>query len=241
MKNIIVKTILVVAMIVSFPLMVWAEKNPTDPLYDDKTRARMGEIKDETRFHKAVDESAKVYRLIVKGEQGQVPKEIVDNARCIAILPNVFTGALIVGGTGGNGLVSCKADRSGWSQPAAISLRQGSIGLQAGAKSADLVMFMLSEEAESALKSGKLSLGADISAVAGRYDASVDTTKAGVVVYSHAEGAFAGASVTGSQIAIDKKALQDYYGKNVDPVDLLVGKVSPDADGYANKLTSLFP
>ena len=208
---------------------------------DQTLRARMGEAREHTQFHKMVDQSAEVYSAIAKGPQGEVPRSVISNTRCIAVLPNVITGALVVGGTHGAGLASCKDNGNNWSQPAPISLNQGSIGLQAGVKSADLVLFFQNKEAVRALKRGEFTLGTDISAVAGNYDSKLDTSTAGVVVYTRAEGLFAGASVNGSKIGKDKDVLESYYGKKADYSALLEGQNSPDSSGYTQRLTKLLP
>jgi lipid-binding SYLF domain-containing protein len=208
---------------------------------DQSMRARMGDVKDPSRFQAMINESAEVYDAIAKGAHGEVPMSVLNNARCIAVLPNVVTGALLVGGTYGEGLASCKDSSNVWSQPAPISLKQGSFGLQAGAKSADLLFFFQNKEAVQALKRGNFALGADVSAVAGSYEANVDTSNAGVVVYSRTEGVFAGASVNGAKIGKDQKDLNSYYGRKVDYRNLLEGKVTPDTTGYTDKLTRLFP
>lgn len=234
------KIALILALALSSPLMAQAEDLRV-PNQDQSMRASLGEIRDQTNLHKMVDETAAVYAAIAKGSQREVPASVLKNTRCIAVLPGVMTGALIVGGTHGTGLVSCKDSDSKWSQPAPIAINQGSIGLQAGAKSADLALFFQSKESVQALKRGDFTLGTDISAVAGKYDTSADTSGAGVVVYSRTEGVFAGASINGSKISKDQSELASYYGKKVEYAALLEGRESPDISGYAQKLTNLFP
>ena len=228
------------AFVISCPLLARAEdvqaKNETQ-----ESRARMAEVKDRADFTKLVDQSAEVYGAIAKGPQGEVPSSILKNARCIAVLPNVVTGALVVGGTHGSGLATCRDSNNGWSQPAAISLSQGSIGVQAGAKSTDLVLFFQNDNAVKALKRGNITLGTDASAVAGNFDKAVDFSNAGVVVFSRTEGLFAGASVNGSRIGKNQDDSASYYGKNVDFTALLEGRQSPDSSGYTQKLTKLLP
>lgn len=208
---------------------------------DPAVRARMADVKESSSFQARVDEASEVYDAIVKGSHGKVPESVLKNSRCIAIIPDVVTGALLVGGSHGEGFASCKNVNDVWSHPAPISLNQGSIGLQAGAKSADLVMFFQSKDAVSALKRGNFTLGSDISAVAGSYESNVDTSNAGVVVYSRTEGVFAGASVNGSKIGKDEDDLQRYYDKKVNYTALLEGTESPDTSGYSQKLIKLFP
>lgn len=234
------KIALLAAILVCCPMIVRAEdshvKNQTET-----TRARMGEMTDQARFHKIIDQTAEVYAAIAKGPHGEVPASTLKNARCIAVLPNVLTGAIVVGGSHGEGLASCVDSSGSWSQPAPISLNQGSIGLQVGGKSADLVLFIQNNDAVKALKSGEFTLGADVSAVAGNYDSSVDTSTAGVVVFTRTAGLFAGAAVNGSKIGRDKDELAKFYGKNTDYTALLEGRESPDNSGYTKNLTRLFP
>lgn len=220
------------------PMMANADDKRTQE-QDAATRARMADVSATTSFNTLVDQSIEVYSAISKGSQGEVPAKIRNDAKCIAVIPNVVTGALVVGGTHGDGLVSCRT-ASGWSQPSAVSLNQGSLGLQAGAKSADLVMYFENQASVDALKRGKFTLGADVSAVAGNYDSSLVTPASGVVVYTRSSGAFAGAAVNGSQVALNDADNQAFYGKAINHAELLDGKITPDTSNYATKLTRLF-
>ena len=227
----------------SCPLVSFAQ-SPIALKQEETARARLGEQaqKDQVRFRRMIDVTAEVYEGIAKGAHGEVPATVLKNARCIAVLPNVITGAFVVGGTHGEGLASCKIENgTQWSQPAPITLNQGSIGLQAGAKSADLVLFFQSKDAVQALKRGNFSLGADVSAVAGNYDSNVDTSNAGVLVYTRTEGLFAGASVNGSNVGSDQDDLERFYGKKIEYRDILESRETPDSSGYTTKLTKLFP
>ena len=233
------KIALLFALVMTGPMVCVADTQQA--LNQDQTNERITELKDEARFHQMVDSASEVYESIVKGAHGQVPATTLNHARCIATLPNVLTGAIIVGGAHGQGLASCKDDSGRWSQPVSVSLNQGSIGLQAGAKSTDLVLFFQTKEAVRALKSGKFNLGADVSAVAGKYDSKVDTANAGVVVFSRTEGAFAGVSVNGSVVGRDQDELASYYGKKVDYTEILEGRENPDSAGYTERFTKLLP
>ena len=211
--------------------------HPSDP----EPRARMGEIKENMEFHRMIDSAAEVYISIAKGKHGEVPLRVLEKARCIAILPNVVTGALVIGATHGTGIATCKNSDNAWSQPASISLNEGSIGLQAGAKSTDLVLFFQNNLAVKALKSGNFALGTDVSAVAGKYDSKIDTSTASVLVYARTGGLFAGVSVNGSKISQNRENIKTYYGRDADFSDLLEGKESPDSSGYSRKLINLLP
>jgi lipid-binding SYLF domain-containing protein len=222
------------------PLMLRAEEHQS-ARQGEAMKASLGDISEQSHFRKLIDEASDVYGSISKGPKGGVPRNVLDNARCVAVLPGVMTGALIVGGTHGEGIASCKAANGTWSQPAPISLNQGSIGLQAGVKSTDLVLFFQTRDAARALIRGNFALGADISAVAGEFDSSIDTKNAGVIVYARTEGMFAGAAVNGSKIGKDTKELAKYYGKNADYRAVLEGRESIDDSGYTNRFTNLLP
>jgi lipid-binding SYLF domain-containing protein len=204
-------------------------------------RARLADGQQHSSFQMMIDDAAELYRKVVSGPQGEVPDSVLDNARCIALLPGVVTGAFVVGGTYGDGLASCKNENGTWSHPAAITLSKGSIGLQAGMKSADLVLFFQTEQAAQALKRGELTIGSDISAVAGKYGSELNTSGAGVVAYTHNRGLFAGASINGSKIGKNQSDLESYYGKKVDFTGVLEGRELSETTSSSRKLTSLFP
>src|SRR5262249_26055645 len=60
-----------------------------------------------------------------------IPKELLDRAEAIAVFPGVVKAAFIVGGRGGQGVISRRV-KGGWSAPAFFNLSGGSFGLQVG-------------------------------------------------------------------------------------------------------------
>ncbi len=236
-----IRATLISTLVLCLPSIGYAEDLSGDEL-DDAVRAKMTDIRDsEAEFHNMVDRTSEVYSAIVKGVHGEVPAQVLRNARCIAILPGVLSGAVVVGVTHGEGLASCKDNKGSWSQPAAISLNQATIGMQAGAKSTDFVLFFQTEESATAFKNSEIVIGTDVSAVVGTYDSEIDTSKAGMLVYSQTKGAFAGISLNGGTLRESTKNTESYYGKKVDYIALLEGREMPDESDYTNKLTSLFP
>ena len=82
-----------------------------------------------------------------------IPEEVLNDAKCIAVVPDMAKGGFIVGGEHGRGVVTCRTAH-GWSAPAFISIGGGNIGFQAGAQSVDLVMLFMNDKGvqESALE-----------------------------------------------------------------------------------------
>ncbi len=155
-----------------------------------------------------------------------VPKDVLDGAKCVAVIPKLIKGAFIVGGEHGTGVATCKTANNRWSAPAPFSVSGVSWGPQIGGKSTDLMMFIMNDQGMTGLLKGHIKLGADVSAAAGPVgrSASADAGyKAGVLTYSSSKGAFIGASLNGAELQQDNKATKDWYGKEVSFKDILEG------------------
>lgn len=169
-----------------------------------------------------------------------VPNQVLEGAKCVAVIPKLVKGAFVVGGEHGKGVATCKNGASGWSAPAPFSISGISWGPQIGGKSTDLMMFIMNEEGMNGLMHGHIKLGADVSAAAGPVgrSASADAGyKAGILTYSASKGAFIGASLNGAELSQDKKMTQDLYGSDVPFSDILQGKVqakTTDARDFVN-------
>ena len=74
-----------------------------------------------------------------------IPEEVLNGAKCIAVVPDMAKGGFIVGGEHGRGVVTCRTAH-GWSAPAFISIGGGNFGFQAGAQSVDLVMLFMNDK-----------------------------------------------------------------------------------------------
>ena len=177
---------------------------------------------------KELDFAAHVLHEMVSSNQ--IPRSLLSQAKCIAVIPDLTKAGFIVGGKHGKGVVSCRTS-SGWSAPAFISMSGGSVGLQAGAAHQDIVLLMNPQGAEE-LKSGHWDFGAGVAAAgpSGGADANATTGwKAPVLSYSNSNGAFAGADVGGSKLGADEDAIKDVYGKDKSFQAILDGQVQPPA------------
>ena len=79
---------------------------------------------DINRTHKA----AEVFKEIMNTPDKGIPRDLLDSAKCIAIIPGDVKFAFIFGGNYGRGLATCRTDH-GWSSPIFIAgrWRQGGI------------------------------------------------------------------------------------------------------------------
>ena len=72
--------------------------------------------------------------------ESAIPDKLLDEARAVVVVPDTIKAGLIIGGRRGHGLMSVKSPDGTWSSPSFVSLTGGSIGLQAGVQSADVVL-----------------------------------------------------------------------------------------------------
>jgi SH3 domain-containing YSC84-like protein 1 len=178
--------------------------------------AQSPRLKDEA---KQSEKAAKVFREIMDTPDKGIPGELLDDAECVAVFPDVIKAGFIVGGCGGRGVASCRTAR-GWSAPAFFNLGGGSIGLQIGAQSTDFVLLFMNKQGLNSLLSDKFEIGADASVAAGpvgrQAGASTDVKlEAQILSYSRSKGLFAGVELKGVVINSDKGDMRDVYGEGV--------------------------
>jgi hypothetical protein len=117
---------------------------------------------DAARSQKA----AQVFKAIMDTPDSTIPQDLLEKAKCIAIIPGDKKFAFIFGGSYGRGLATCRTEH-GWSAPMFLALDGGSVGYQIGGSSTDVVMLFMNEHALHSLLSDKFKLGADASVAAG--------------------------------------------------------------------------
>jgi len=158
-----------------------------------------------------------------------IPQDLLDNARCVVVLPSVLKAAFVVGASYGRGAMVCRTgkDFSGpWGSPAMYALEGGSFCLQLGAEATDFVFLVMNDRGASSLLHTKVKLGADASAAAGPKgrSAEADTDaymRAEILSYSRARGAFAGISLDGSTLRPDGEANRKLYGTSVSAAKII--------------------
>lgn len=152
-----------------------------------------------------------------------IPKDLLDRAECVIVLPGVKKLALGVGGSFGRGAMTCRSGAhftGPWGPPAMYALEGANIGFQLGGQETDFVLLVMNPKGALSLLSSKVKLGADASAAAGPKGrtAEADTDivmKAEVLSYSRARGLFAGISLEGSTLRSDGGANENLYGRTL--------------------------
>ena len=99
-----------------------------------------------------------------------IPKDLIDKAECVIVLPSVIKFAIGFGGSYGRGVMTCRSgeDFSGpWSAPSMMALEGGSFGLQLGGQATDFVLLVMNQRGADSILTSKVKLGADVAAAAG--------------------------------------------------------------------------
>ena len=174
--------------------------------------------------------SVDVLHAIMATPDKGIPEEVLSNAKCILVVPDLIKGGFIFGGKHGRGVASCRTS-DGWSAPAFVSVGGGSWGLQIGVEGVDLVMLVMNEQGFQHLLSSKFQLSGEGSAAAGPVGrhASAGTDwkmNTQMLTYSRSRGAFAGLTLEGAVVQQDNDSTRAIYGKHMMFRDILSGKAS---------------
>lgn len=171
---------------------------------------------------KRLNEAAVVFSEIMATPDRSIPRDLIEKAHCIVIVPELKTAAFVVGGKYGKGFISCrKAAGAGWSAPGAVRIEGGSVGFQIGGSSTDVIMLIMNERGADKLLSNKFTLGAEASVAAGPVGrtaaAQTDAQmRADILSWSRSQGLFAGVALEGATLRQDLDDNAALYGKKLE-------------------------
>jgi SH3 domain-containing YSC84-like protein 1 len=184
-----------------------------------------------------MDHAGAVLHEVMAAPDKGIPEEVLEHAKCVAVVPHLLKGGFVFGGENGRGVATCRT-ADGWSAPVFFAITGGSWGLQIGVEGVDLVMIIQNERGMKQLLSSKFELGADASAAAGPVGrhASANTDwkmDAEILTYSRARGAFAGLTLNGASIRRDNDSTEAIYGRDVSNHRILSGEVAMPASAHS--------
>ena len=177
---------------------------------------------EHTREQKRLSACGQVFKEIMDIPDG-IPKDLLNKAECVIVIPSVLKFAFGVGGDFGRGAITCRTGQhftGKWSAPALFALEGANIGFQIGGEATDYVLLVMNPRGANSILSSKVKLGGDASAAAGPKGrtAAADTDivmRAEVLSYSRARGLFAGVSLEGSTLRSDGSANRKLYGRSL--------------------------
>src|SRR6201984_3698593 len=193
----------------------------------------------EGREQKRLEACGEVFKEVMDIPDG-IPKDLLNKAECVIVMPTVLKFAFGVGGDFGRGAITCRTGEhftGPWSAPAWFALEVGNIGCQLGGQATDFVLLVVNPKGAESILGSKVKLGADAAAAAGPKGrtAAADTDivmKAEVLSYSRARGLFAGISLEGSTLRSDGSANRKLYGRDLSAKEIVrEGKGGVPASG----------
>ena len=181
-------------------------------------------------------DSGKVLTELTNAPDQGIPENVLAEAKCVAIVPDMVKGGFVVGAQHGRGVATCRASNS-WTAPAFFTLTGGNWGAQIGAESVDLVMLFMNEQGMNQLLQSNWKIGGEASAAAGPVgrEASANTDwklRSQILTYSRTRGLFAGLTLNGANVRQDDDSTRAFYGKDYDFRTLLTGKVPAPAQAH---------
>lgn len=199
----------------------------------------------QNKEQKRIQASAQVLSGFGKMKES-IPSRLLELTQGIVIVPKLINAGFVIGGKRGRGIAMVKRADGSWSNPVFITITGGSVGLQAGVQSTELVLVFTHASSLTAIKKSSFTLGGDLSIAAGPLGRSsaVNTDyklDAEVYSYSRSKGLFAGLSVNGASLEIDVAANAVVYGKDMDVAEIFASEGDPDDEigGLKSALTQM--
>ena len=185
------------------------------------------------------NDASRVLSEILRIPEDSIPSKLLSEAQAIAVIPDVVKAGFVIGGRRGKGLIAVRGTDGTWSNPSFMILTGGSIGFQAGVQSADVILVFRNGRGVDSIVNGKFTLGGDASVAAGPIGRSAQAStdeqlKAEIYSYSRARGLFAGISLDGAVMQIDKKANAAVYGRDATSRMILEGRAAKPSDAVVS-------
>ena len=171
-----------------------------------------------------------------------IPRDLLQKAHCIVIVPGMKQAALGIGGKFGRGYVACRQNRANWVGPAAIRVEGGSVGFQIGVSNTDIVMLVMNDSGMRRLLEDQFTLGSEATVAAGpvgrQTSASTDVQmSAEILSWSRSKGLFAGIALHGATLRQDIDVNEALYGSRLTNEIILSGE-RPAVTGGMGSLTA---
>jgi lipid-binding SYLF domain-containing protein len=180
-----------------------------------------------------IESAEEVLQEVMQSPDRGIPRDLMQRAHCVGIVPSLKRAGFIVGAKYGKGIVTCRtAEGSGWSAPSTIIIEGGNIGLQIGLGETDVVFTVMNASGENRLMKDKFTIGGEAAAMVGPLgrDTQAQTDvlmRAEILSWSRSRGVFAGVNLDGASLRADNDDNEALYRSRVRQQELLHGHVAP--------------
>ncbi len=197
-----------------------------------------------TEQEQRVADATDVLDQLLRIPEQSIPPALLARAYAVAVVPNVLKAGFGLGFRRGKGILVVRNADNTWSNPAFISLTGGSLGFQIGAQSTDIILVFKTRKGVENITNGKLTLGADAAVAAGPVGRSTSAAtdiqfKAEVYSYSRNRGLFAGVSLEGAGVSMDRISNAAFYGSSSMTPEQIFASSGDTAPAVANNFLQL--
>lgn len=182
---------------------------------------------------KRLEQAAIVFSEVMATPDKGIPRDLLEKAHCIVIVPGLKQGAFIFGGKYGKGYLACRNQSgAGWSAPGTVRIEGGGFGFQIGGAETDTIMLVLNESGANKLLSSKFTLGGQGVVAAGPIGRSATAQtdalmRAEILSWSRTRGVFAGISLEGATLRQDLDDNAVLYGQRLENRQIVRDGIAP--------------
>ncbi len=163
-------------------------------------------------------DAARILNQMAADPNSGVPLELLRRSEGVILVPTMLNAGFVVGAKFGRGVFLVRDSKGRWGNPVMIDVAGGSFGLQAGAQATELLMVVRKQDTVARLLAGKgkITLGVDAGVAAGPSGTALGAEtdiemRAEILSYARSRGLFAGASLGGARIWVNRSANGAYY------------------------------
>src|SRR5579863_643487 len=181
-------------------------------------------------------EAASVFSEIMTAPDKGIPRDLLEKAHCVVVVPGLKKGAFIFGAKYGKGFIVYRKGARSWSAPAAVRVEGGSFGFQIGGSETDVVLLVMNDRGADRLLSSQFTLGGEGEIAAGPVGRSTTAQTdakftAEILSWARARGVFAGIALKGATLRQDVDDNEAMYGKRLETRDIVQTHLAPTAAG----------
>jgi len=159
--------------------------------------------------------------------QANQATQFLRRAKAVVVCPRIFKAGFFIGGEGGDCVLVSRAATGSWSDPAFYTMGSGSFGLQIGVQDAEVIMMLMNDTALNAFLNSQFKIGADagisVATIGAGVGGSTGTALgADIITFAKSRGLYGGISLSGSVFSNDAAFDQQYYGRMIDPRQIVV-------------------
>ena len=182
-----------------------------------------------------VEKSRLVIEEMIRSPDNELALDLIKKSAGVAIIPGMLKAGFVLGGSYGKGVVLAHRDGR-WTGPAFVYILAGSLGLQIGVQSTDLILVVMGQKAMRSFLKSKFKLGGDAAIAAGPIGAQASASieillRGGIYSYSRSKGLFAGISLEGAGMGTDFDLNRAYFMTTVNPEKILYEEVVTPTTG----------